>query len=40
MKIKYNESRELRGVKIMTIKNLGECLICSSKGNAIGLFGL
>ena len=40
LKIKYNESRELRGVKIMKIKNLGECLICSSKGNAIGLFGL
>ena len=40
LKIKYNESRELRGVKIMKIKNLGECLICSSKGNAIGLFSL
>ena len=40
MKIKYSESGEIRGVKIIKIKSLGECLICSSKGNIIGLFGL
>ena len=38
-KIKYNESNDLRGIKIIKIKNLGECLICSSNGNIIGLFG-